>query len=267
MLGSGKIQTRLEWEGKRTEVEKIKLPFQIVETVNEPRTKTMDTFVLGTDKWYNMLIWGDNKLVMSSLLPEYAGKNDLIYIDPPFATCADFTTPIKIEDEEIVKEASGIEIRAYRDTWGQGLTSYLQMIYDRLVLMRELLSERGSIYVHMDSHVGHYVKVLMDEIFGKENFQREIIWRIGWVSGYKTATENWIRNHDTILYYTKSNDYIFNKLYIPHPPNYVRRGSDKPTGKGIPIEDVWGLFQEEGLTSIQIMSFSREKLGLPDPKT
>jgi adenine-specific DNA-methyltransferase len=107
----------------------------------------------------------------------------------------------------------------------------------------------------------------MDEVFGYKNFQREIIWRIGWVSGYKTATKNWIRNHDTILFYTKSkDDYTFNKLHIPYPPNYVRRGGDKPTGEGIPIEDVWGLFHEEGLTSIQIMSFSREKVGFPTQK-
>jgi adenine-specific DNA-methyltransferase len=140
-------------------------------------------------------------------------------------------------------------------------------MYERLVLMRELLAENGSIYVHLDSHVGHYVKVIMDEIFGYENFQREIIWRIGWVSGYKTATENWIRNHDVILYYTKNPDnYIFNKIYIPYPPDYERRGGGKPTGKGIPIEDVWGLFHEEGLTSIQIMSFSAEKLGFDTQK-
>jgi adenine-specific DNA-methyltransferase len=214
MMASGKIQTRLEWEGKRTQVEKIKLPFQVVETVNEPRTTKIDTFLPRTDKWYNMLIWGDNKLVMSSLLPEFAGKIDLIYIDPPFATGADFTIPIKIEDEEMVKEPSGIEIKAYRDTWGQGLTSYLQMIYDRLILMRELLSERGTIFVHLDWHVGHYVKILMDEIFGKENFRDEVIWNKGFRG--TESKKGFQRAHENIFWYSKSEDYIWNDVYVPY---------------------------------------------------
>ena len=166
---SGKIQPKLDWDGKRTEVERVELPFQLVEVVNEPRAKTMDMFVpkIGGDKWYDMLIWGDNKLVMNSLIGRgFAGKINLIYIDPPFATGADF-----------VKEVSGIKVKVYRDTWSQGLASYLQMIYDRLVLMRELLSEKGSIYVHMDWHAGHYVKILMDEVFGRENFKNEIVWK------------------------------------------------------------------------------------------
>jgi len=180
MLGSGKIQTKLDWDGKRTEIDRVELPFQVVETVNEPRAKTMDMFVprIGGDKWYNMLIWGDNKLVMNSLIGRgFAGKINLIYIDPPFATGADFTLHIKVEDEEMMKEASAIEMKAYRDTWGQGLASYLQMMYDRLVLMRDLLVENGSILVHMDWHVGHYVKIMMDEVFGRENFKNEIVWR------------------------------------------------------------------------------------------
>ena len=166
---SGKIQTKLDWDGKRTEVERVELPFQLVEVVNEPRAKTMDMFVpkIGGDKWYDMLIWGDNKLVMNSLIGRgFAGKINLIYIDPPFATGADF-----------VKEVSGIKVKVYRDTWSQGLASYLQMIYDRLVLMRELLSEKGSVYVHMDWHASHYVKILMDEVFGRENFKNEIVWK------------------------------------------------------------------------------------------
>src|SRR5690606_37649431 len=104
--------------------------------------------------WRNKLIWGDNKYVMSALLEQFAGKIDLIYIDPPFATGANFKTTVTIgEDDEKVeytKEASAIEELAYRDTWGKGLDSFLQMIYDRLILMRELLSDKGSIYVHVD---------------------------------------------------------------------------------------------------------------------
>jgi adenine-specific DNA-methyltransferase len=213
MMASGKIQTRLEWEGKRTQVEKIKLPFQVVETVNEPRTTKIDTFLPRTDKWYNMLIWGDNKLVMSSLLPEFAGKIDLIYIDPPFATGADFRLVMRIgNDSEVVKEPSAIEEKAYRDTWGQGLASYLQMMYDRLVLMRELLSLKGSIFIHLDWHVGHYVKVILDEIFGIDNFRNEIIIKRGRKKSLMYQFEMVDRMHvsnDVILWYSKSPDAKF----------------------------------------------------------
>jgi adenine-specific DNA-methyltransferase len=280
MMASGKIQTRLEWEGKRTQVEKIKLPFQVVETVNEPRTTKIDTFLPRTDKWYNMLIWGDNKLVMSSLLPEFAGKIDLIYIDPPFATGADFTINVPIEDTLLTKKASAIELKAYRDTWGQGLSSYLQMMYDRLVLMRELLSDKGSIYVHMDYHVGHYVKVLMDEIFGRDRFQREIIWDIQVLSGFKTQANNWIRGHDTIFFYTKTDNFIFNKLSVPHRQEYIarfnkvdeygrryfdgrggRRYLDEIIKKGKAIGDVWN-----DIMSFQQIPTAKERLPFPTQK-
>jgi site-specific DNA-methyltransferase (adenine-specific)/adenine-specific DNA-methyltransferase len=237
-------RTGLYWPGKQTEVERIILPFQIVETVNESKADR-DKLTLFRQRgepapgWRNKLIWGDNKYIMASLLPEFAGKINLIYIDPPFATGADFSIPIKFEDIEWTKEASVIEEKAYRDTWGRGLDSYLQMMYDRLVLMRELLTDNGSIYVHIDAHVGHYIKAVMDEIFGKDCFQREIIWRIGWISGYKAAAKNWIRNHDTILYYVKNPDnFIFNKEYVPYPPGYTRRGGEQTIGKGYAIEDV-----------------------------
>ena len=210
MLGSGKIQTKLEWEGKRTEVDRIVLPFQLVEIVNEPRAKTMDMFVprVGNGKWYNMLVWGDNKLIISSLIGRrFAAKIDLIYIDPPFATGADFTLNVKVEDEEITKEASAIELKAYRDTWGEGLASYLQMMYDRLVLMKELLTPNGSIYVHLDWRVGHYVKTIMDEIFGKENFINEIVWH------YRTGGRSrnfYARKHQILLFYAKGENFTFN---------------------------------------------------------
>jgi DNA modification methylase len=206
MLGSGKIETKLQWEGKRADVEKIELPFQVVETVNEPRVKTMDMFVprLGNDQWHNMLIWGDNKLVMSSLLPKFAGKIDLIYIDPPFATGADFTLNVEIENESITKEPSAIEIKAYRDTWGQGIASYLQMMYDRLVLMRDLLAEDGSLYVHLDWRVGHYVKVLLDEIFGRDNFLNCIVWRRQIARGMKVYAKHFGNSTDSLLLYGKN---------------------------------------------------------------
>jgi DNA modification methylase len=282
----GITRTELVWVGKYDDkgnlrpVERTILPFQVVETVNESKAdrekaqRDLWTLMPRDEAWRNMLIWGDNKVVMSSLLRDFAGKINLIYIDPPFATGQDFCFRVRVGDEEFVKEPSIIEEKAYRDTWGRGLDSYLQMMYERLVLMRELLAEDGSIYVHLDATVGHYVKAIMDEVFGLQSFQREIIWRIGWISGYKSAAENWIRNHDTILYYVKTPErFVFNKEYVPYPVGYKRRGGEEPTGQGYPIEDVWNanpfefeLKGEDSLDSIQIKSFSTEKTGFATQK-
>jgi adenine-specific DNA-methyltransferase len=152
----GITRTELVWVGKYDDegnlrpVERTILPFQVVETVNESKAdrekaqRDLFTLMPRDDTWRNMLIWGDNKVVMSSLLPRFAGKINLIYIDPPFATGQDFSFRVRVGDEEFVKEPSIIEEKAYRDTWGRGLDSYLQMMYERLVLMRELLAEDGS---------------------------------------------------------------------------------------------------------------------------
>ncbi len=267
-------------DGKKTAPLRIALPFQTVETVNESaqeRQKSLELFRTGRfTEWRNRLIWGDKKYVLPSLLPEFAGKVNLIYIDPPFDTGADFSFQVEIDGENFTKEPSIIEMKAYRDTWGRGLDSYLQWFYETVVLLRELLHETGSIYVHLDHNVGHYVKALLDEVFGIENFQREIIWRIGWISGYKSVAKNWIRNHDVILFYVKDkSQFTFNKEYIPYPPDYRRRGEEGPPteGKGYPIEDVWNAnpfeFALEGsrsLDSIQIKSFSTEKTGFPTQK-
>ena len=161
-------RTELVWPGKynedgtRKEVPRVNLPFQVIETVNESRAtrvakqgqQTIYDYYKGEEGstfeegWKNKLIWGDNLLVMSSLLEKFAGKIDLIYIDPPFATGADFKFNAQIgeEDLEVTKEHSIIEEKAYRDTWGKGLQTYLSMMYERLVIMRELISEEGSIY-------------------------------------------------------------------------------------------------------------------------
>ena len=136
----------------------------------------------------------------------------------------------------------------------------------RLIEMKRILKETGSIYLQCDYRLVHYLKVEMDNVFGIENFQRDIIWRIGWVSGYKTQAKNWIRNHDNILYYTKSNKFTFNKEYILYPEGYVRRDGKKPKGKGIPIEDTWNCSENDILNSIQTMSFSKEKVGYDTQK-
>jgi len=245
------IPTGLYWQGKKTEVERIVLPFQTIETINESRATrekekktSIDLFkVKASQSEYNRLIWGDNKYIMASLLEEFAGKIDLIYIDPPFATGADFSVKMEIGDVEWTKEPSAIEDKAYRDTWGRGLDSYLQMMYERLVLMRELLSDKGSIYVHLDWHVGHYIKIIMDEIFGKENFVNEI----AWCYGGGGAPRNYYPNkHDTLFWYAKGKDWIFNKQYRPYTEGTIQRGLTAVKGnqyelneKGAGLDDWW----------------------------
>lgn len=207
-------KTELVWPNKRTKVEPVELPFQTIETINLPRGRRQEgLFESDSDSnWKNRLIWGDNFLVMSSLLKEFTGKINLIYIDPPFATGQDFSYQVKIGDNEWTKEPSAIEEFAYRDTWGKGLESYLQMMYDRLVLMKELLADDGSIYVHLDWRVVHYVKQIMDEIFGKENFRNEIVW---WYKRWTAVSKNFQKMHDNILFYSKNTNYKFNQLYQP----------------------------------------------------
>lgn len=213
-------KVELVWPNKRTDVERVRLPFQTVEVINESKADREKNLLFrgrGEDPggWRNKLIWGDNKYVMASLLEEYAGKINLIYIDPPFATGADFSFKVEIGGEEITKEASVIEEVAYRDTWGRGLESYLQMMYDRLVFMRELLSERGALYVHLDYRVVSYIRVIIDEIFGKDNLLNELIWSY---RRWPAKTKNFQRMHDTLLFYAKNinnPNRVFNIGYEP----------------------------------------------------
>jgi len=222
--------TEIIWDGKYTNGKKtapirIALPFQTIETVNESvqeRQRTIDLFSEGRPSdWRNRLIWGDKKYVLPSLLPEFAGKVKLIYIDPPFDTGANFSftatvpdNPETDEDEtvEFTKQPSMIEQKAYRDTWGKGLDSYLQWFYETAVLLRELLAEDGSIYVHLDWHVGHYAKCILDEVFGYENFRNEIIW---YYRRWTAPSKSFQKMHDVLFFYSKSNEYTYNKIYIP----------------------------------------------------
>ncbi|MEM3860837.1 MAG: site-specific DNA-methyltransferase, partial [Candidatus Micrarchaeaceae archaeon] len=165
------------WKNKRTEVEKIPLPFQTVETINLGR-KTIGTLgaYRGEDsEWTNKLIWGDNIYVLSSLLAKFAGKIKLIYIDPPFFTGTNMNITIQVGEDKAVKEPSAIEEIAYRNMWKEGPSSFFQFMYDRLVLMKELLSEDGSIWVRFDYHYSHYIKGILDEVFGYDNFRNELI--------------------------------------------------------------------------------------------
>lgn len=273
---------RLVWDSKPKKAPNPKnLGFQIAEVVvpnpasqSGPRlpfdagTQEVDTTAC------NRLIWGDNLLVMQALLAQgYEGKINLIYIDPPYDSQADYSHRVLLTPDETGKggelsaEMSALERLAYRDTWEGGLDSYLDMLVPRLHLMKRLLSEDGSIYLQCDENASHYIKVAMDEVFGMSNFHREIIWRIGWISGYKSAAPNWIRNHDTILMYGKNSSRThYEKQYIPYPVGYVRRDGNAPTGRGYPIDDVWNGSELDRLDSIQIMSFSGEKVGYDTQK-
>ncbi len=261
--------TELIWDGKydkdgkRVAPLRVALPFQTVETVNESaqaRQRAFDLFGAGRDaEWRNRLIWGDKKYVLPSLLDEFAGKVNLIYIDPPFNVGADFSftatipspSPSQVEDPQseaegregggegdkdeitaFVKEPSVIEMKAYRDTWGRGLDSYLQWFYETAVFLRELLSENGTMYVHLDGHAGHYAKVIMDDVFGPDNFINEII-RIK--CNPKNYTSNAFGNiHDVLFSYSKSEEPTWNKLLAPISPQDMSDGfplTDSKTGR------------------------------------
>jgi adenine-specific DNA-methyltransferase len=216
----------LTWEGKydakgrKVAPLRVSLPFQTVETVNESsqdRQRSLDLFSSGRDpEWRNSLIWGDNKYVLPALLQDLAGRVDLIYADPPFGTGQDFSIKAHAGAEEFVKEPSMIEQKVYRDTWGRGLDSYLQMLYQRLLLLREALAETGSIFIHLDVHVGPYVKLMMDDVFGRENFQNQIAWY--YYNKLHGATKHLLpKAYDVILYYVKNREahYTYHTLTEP----------------------------------------------------
>jgi len=232
----------------------------LAETLSVPFQPIKKFGKTSKNEWRNMLIFGDNLQALKHLLklkeqgklrnPDGRNGVKLIYIDPPFATKQEF------------RGSKGEKV--YQDKIAGA--EFLEFLRKRLIFLKELLTDDGSIYVHLDWKKAHYIKVLMDETFGEENFIREIIWRIGWVSGYKSVAKNWVRNHETILYYAKDkNDFTFNKKYTPYPPEYERWGGRKK-GQGLAIEDGWGVFPQEGVTSLQVVSFAKQYTGFPTQK-
>lgn len=209
--------------GQRVAPLRVALPFQTVETVNESsqqRQKMLDLFSTGRDTdWRNRLIWGDKKYVLPSLLPEFAGKVDLIYIDPPFATGADFSFQAQVGEASFEKEPSILEQKAYRDTWGRGIDGYVAWVYETLVFAKELLSPTGSLYTHIDPTVSHYVKLMLDELYGVENYRNEIIWKR--TSSHGNVSQKYGAVHDVIFYYTASDDFTWNPLYVPYEQEYI----------------------------------------------
>ena len=242
LLFQDKREVELVWNGKTNDICSTVLPFQTIEQVDEPRSeKPEDTPIqsnlFATDVrgrqlkgWTNKLIWGDNKLILSSLKNgplreeiEAQGGIKLIYIDPPFDVGADFSMDIEIGDETFTKKPNILEEIAYRDTWGKGADSFIAMIYERLVLMRDLLVEDGSIYVHCDWRVNAFIRLALNEVLGAGNFINEITWKrahtvkgnIGQGSKYMGA------NTDTIFAYAKSPSYIFNNVFLPYSKEYI----------------------------------------------
>ncbi|MDP3722938.1 MAG: DNA methyltransferase [Candidatus Omnitrophota bacterium] len=251
LLFEDKREVELVWSGKTREVCATILPFQTLELIDEPRKEAreeqqddlFDTSGRQLQGWTNKLIWGDNKLILSSLKSgalrqqiEEAGGLKLIYIDPPFDVGADFSMDIEIGGETFHKEPNLLEQIAYRDTWGRGADSFIAMIYERLILMRDLLHEEGSIYVHCDWRVNAFIRLAMNEVFGTANFINEITWKrahtvkgnIGQGSKYMGA------NTDTVFAYAKSPAYIFNNIFLPYSEEYIStffKYTDPATGR------------------------------------
>lgn len=224
-----------------------------------PKWRAVERF--GPDASCVRLCHGDNLEALAGLVPEYKGCVGLVYLDPPFGTGRRFAA------------ADGAYV-AYEDRFEGGVAGLLSMLEPRLRLVAELLAPTGSLYVHVDPIAVHPVKLLLDEILGPRCFQREIVWRIGWISGFKAAQRNWVRNHDTILFYTKHpTRFTFHKVYVPHRPGYRRRGGGRGGRSGVAVGDVWNAGPEDlalegaaSLDSIQIKSLSREKTGYATQK-
>ncbi len=225
----------LFWNGRNEKVTNAILPFHSIENIDEPRkdenagNSLFDLRGRQIKGWTNKLIWGDNKLILSSLVNgplreeiDKQGGLKLIYIDPPFAVGSDFSHNITIGNDSVTKKQSVIEEVAYRDTWGRGISSYLSMIYERIKLMHDLLAEDGSIYMHCDWRVNSYLKMVLDDVFGVDNYRNEIIWWYLWGGRGKTQ---WNRKHDYILFYSKTKKWNFNFLEVLDSHNLMTEGS------------------------------------------
>ena len=278
-----RLKTELVWEGKYDEygnrrpirLPTTPLPLQRIETIDEPHDREKanqlkmfneDAFnkKAHRDDFRNMLLWGDNKLAMASLLERFRGKIDLVYIDPPFDVGADFSMQVQLggEDDTLQKEQSILEAVAYRDTWGKGTDSYLHMMYERLILIRDLLSERGTIFVHVDRRVVALVRLLLDEVFN-QNLVNEIIFHYDQGARPK---DSFGHKHDTILWFEKYPDgRVFNRndVLVPFESGMTRWrytrggqvGKEMPEGK-VP-SDVW---------DIKMNAMAGEHLGFPTQK-
>ena len=272
ILFEDKREVELVWNGKTRDVCTTVLPFQTLEHIDEPREETgskkeaqfdwLDPRGRQIKGWTNKLIWGDNKLILSSLKAgplrqqiEDAGGLKLIYIDPPFDVGADFSMDIEIGGETFHKEPNLLEQIAYRDTWGRGADSFISMIYERLILMRDLLAEDGSIYVHCDWRVNSFLRCILDETFGAGHFVNQISWK-------RTAAHNDPQRFgtitDSIFFYSRSDNYIWNPQYSSYSDDALASSfsfAEKPDGtivrikRGETPDKSWRRFQSVTLRS------------------
>lgn len=232
----------LNWKGKRPFTSTQFYPAQLKESYGESK-----------DGWMNKIFWGDNLQVMSHLLKEYRGKIDLIYIDPPFDSKADYKKKVALRGKNVSNDINSFEEKQYTDIWSND--DYLQFIYERLILLRELLSNDGSIYVHCDWRKQHYIRMICDDIFGKECFRGHIIWKSMTSSGFKGKTSLG-KSHDDIIYYSKNkSDFCYNPYIIPYTEEYLkerfsktdengRRFKDEKVGSATPQETINRLDKE-----------------------
>ncbi len=242
----------LRWTGKRPYSSTQFFPAQLKEKYGKP----------DESGWMNKIFWGDNLQVMSHLLRDFRGKIDLIYIDPPFDSKADYKKTIKIRGKQIQGDSTTFEEKQYGDIWTND--EYLQFMYERLVLMRELLSDKGCIYLHCDWHKAHHLRMIMDEVFGPDHFVNEVIWHY---SGAGTPKGCWAKRHDNIFLYSKTPTYVFNADSVrteyaaatverfSHAINNVRNGVDFGTQTLNPLgkypEDVLDVSIEAPSASIR----------------
>ncbi len=284
LLFEDKREVELVWNGKSNTVCNIVLPFQSIELVDEPRAeKTSDTSLQldlfderGRQRkgWTNKLIWGDNKLILSSLKNgplreeiEAQGALKLIYIDPPFDVGADFSMDIEIGGDTFTKKPNILEEIAYRDTWGKGADSFISMIYERLILMRDLLAEDGSIYVHCDWRVNSLIRLVLDEVFSTQFYKNEIRWKRQPPRGAKAISKQYARSSDSILYYTKLPSGIWNRQYKGYSEKYIKtKFTHTDDGGRVYRIDAIGDYSEKSIAKFRqqgkIYDYPSGKLGL-----
>ena len=307
LLFGDRREVELLWNGKTNEVCNTVLPFQTIEHVDEPRSEgTMPSIQRDfldpksgrqIKGWANKLIWGDNSLILSSLANgplrrqiEDAGGLKLIYIDPPFDVGADFSMNIEVGDgkDNLTKEPNILEEIAYRDTWGQGTDSFISMIYERLMLMHNLLADDGSIYVHCGIQVNHLIRMALNEIFGHANLVSEIIWAYGTPSGGRAAGTKAVKVHEYILHFAKNySQRIESKVYLPYSHKYInerfcytdsdgrkyrtRKRSNGEVQKqyldespGVPLSTVWNDVKQT--YAMHLAARAKEEVGYPTQK-
>jgi DNA modification methylase len=268
LLFEDKREVELVWNGKTNEVTNVVLPFQVIEQVDEPRAEKpedtkMQLELFGFDMrgrqikgWTNKLIWGDNKLILSSLKNgllreeiEVQGGIKLIYIDPPFDVGADFSMDIEVGEETLTKEPSVLEMLAYRDTWGKGADSFIAMMYERLLLIKDLLTEDGSIYVHCDWRVNWAIRCVLNEVFGIDYFRNEIIWHYENKLGTGWGAKTFDTRHDVLLKFSKGKSYTHNEITEKVKVQKMQPVTQKIDGKRVWLKNQDGTLKyAEGAT-------------------